>query len=76
MRLDLYRRPETSGRYSYLMVPEGRPIPEEANSIDWMSVSTGVEISDDAQSLSDYSIEHAFSQLDNKGYAITSTRYL
>lgn len=76
MRLDLYRRPEAGGRYSYLVVPEGRPIPEEANSIDWQLAGEGVEMSDDAQPLAEYSIEQAFSQLDSKGYAITSSRYL
>ncbi len=76
MRLDLYRRPEAGGRYSYLVVPEGRAIPEEANSIDLQLAGEGIEISDEQQTLDDFSIEHPFSQLDSKGYAITSTRYL
>ncbi len=75
MRLDLYRRPEAGGRFSYLVVPAGRPIPEEANSIDWQMAGENIEMSDDARPMADYAIEQAFSQLDSKGYAITSTRY-
>ena len=76
MRLDLYRRPEAGGRYSYLVVPEGRAIPEEANSIDWQLAGEGIEISDEQQPLTNFSIEQTFSQLDSKGYAITSTRLI
>src|SRR5690606_13038469 len=35
MRLDIYRRPEPEGRFSYLAVPEGKPIPQEAINTDW-----------------------------------------
>lgn len=76
MRMDLYKRPEAGGRYSYLVVPEGRPIPEEANSIDWQLAGEGIEISDEQQPLTNFSIEQTFSQLDSKGYAITSTRLI
>ena len=75
MRLDLYRRPEAGGRYSYLVVHEGKPIPEEANSIDWQLAGSGVEISDERKPADDYQIESAFSQLERKGYAITSSRH-
>jgi len=76
MRLDLYKRPEAGGRYSYLVVPQGKRIPEEANSIDWQIAGEGIEISDETQSLKDFSIEQPFTQLDSKGYAITSARLL
>ena len=76
MRLDLYKRPEAGGRYSYLVVPQGKRIPEEANSIDWQLAGEGIEISDEQQTLKDFSIEQTFSQLDSKGYAITSTRLI
>lgn len=76
MRLDLYRRPEAGGRYSYLVVPEGKPIPEEANSIDWQLAGHGIEISDEEKTVENYQIDGAFSQLERKGYAITGARYL
>ena len=76
MRLDLYKRPEAGGRYSYLVVPQGKRIPEEANSIDWQLAGEGIEISDEQQTLKDFLIEQTFSQLDSKGYAITSTRLI
>ena len=76
MRLDLYRRPEAGGRYSYLVVPEGKPIPEEANSIDWQLAGSGVEMSDENRPAREYQIDEAFTQLERKGYAITSIRHL
>lgn len=76
MRLDLYRRPEAGGRFSYLVVPEGRPIPEEATSIDWQIAGEGVEISNEEQAFAEYSIEQTFSQLGSKGYAIASIHHL
>ena len=76
MRLDLYRRSEAGGRYSYLVVPEGKPIPEEANSIDWQLAGNGIEISDEKKTSNDYQIDDAFAQLAKKGYAITGVRYL
>ena len=36
MRLDIYRRPDTDGSFSYLAVPESRNIPEEATNTDWL----------------------------------------
>lgn len=76
MRLDVYQRPEAGGRFSYLVVPQGRPIPEEANRIDWQLAGEGIEISSETQTLEDFSIERPFLQLDSKGYAITSICFL
>lgn len=75
MRLDIYRRPERNGQFSYLAVPEGRPIPEEANNTEWEYAAQGLDMMEpDAES--ELAIEGLEGQIDTKGYAITSVRHL
>lgn len=76
MRLDLYRRPEAGGKYSYLAVPEGKRIPEEATNTDWQLLAQGFDVSDEDEAMPDYAIEHPFQQIGSKGYAITSLKLL
>ncbi len=76
MRLDLYRRPEAGGKYSYLAVLEGKPIPEEATNTDWQILAQGMDVSDEEDAMPDYAIEQPFQQIGSKGYAITSMRLL
>jgi hypothetical protein len=71
MRLDIYRRAETDGKFSYLAVPETRNIPEEATSTDWQVEATAVEVDDDAEHLEDYAIDQLSQQIAEKGYAVT-----
>jgi hypothetical protein len=72
MRLDIYRRAENDGKFSYLAVPETRNIPNEATSTDWQVEAKAVEVEDDAESLEDYAIKHVTEQIAEKGYAVTS----
>jgi hypothetical protein len=72
MRLDIYRRAETDGKFSYLAVPEARNIPEEATSTDWLVEARAIEVEDDADHLEDYSIDRVAAQIAEKGYAVTS----
>ena len=76
MRLDIYRRPESNGHFSYLAVPEGKRIPEEAISVDWEEADRGVEVADGQAALKDFSIEDPLQQISAKGYAITSIKTL
>jgi hypothetical protein len=76
MRLDIYRRPESNGHFSYLAVPEGKPIPEEAISVDWEEADRGVEVADGQATLDDFSIDEPLQQISAKGYAITSIKTL
>jgi hypothetical protein len=76
MRLDLYRRPEAEGKYSYLAVLEGKPIPDEANNTDWQITQRGLDVSDVEDAMPDYAIDHPFQQINSKGYAITSLKNL
>lgn len=75
MRLDIYRRSETDGKLSYLAVPEARNIPEEATNTDWEIEARAVECDDGAKQLADYDIDNVSSQIDEKGYAITSIQH-
>jgi len=72
MRLDIYRRAEHDGKFSYLAVPESQDIPEEATNTDWEVDQRALEVQDDAAGLPQYSIEHLNDQIAEKGYAVTS----
>ena len=75
MRLDIYRRPDTDGKLSYLAVPEARNIPEEATNTDWEIEARAIEVDDDADQLQDYDIANVAGQISEKGYAITSVQH-
>jgi len=72
MRLDIYRRAEHNGNFSYLAVPESRNIPNEAINTDWEMEARAVEVEDDADRIEDYDIEHQNEQIAEKGYAVTA----
>ena len=74
MKLDIYKRAETGGHFSYLAVPEGEVIPNEVTNIDWEDAERGVEFNEREHSMPAYSIEHPVEQITTKGYAITSVR--
>ena len=71
MRVDIYSREEAQGKHTYLAVPEGKPIPEEATNTDWHAEAQHVEVDDDRDDLSKYHIEQPLVQIGAKGYAIT-----
>jgi hypothetical protein len=73
MRLDIYRRAEQDGKFSYLAVPEARNIPEEATNTDWEVEARAIEVDDGASQIPDYDINNLSSQIAEKGYAVTST---
>jgi len=75
MKVDVYKRPEREGVYSYLAVPEGRPIPEEATNIDWETAENSVDLDENNEPVLGLSAEDALSQIDAKGYAISHTQY-
>ena len=72
MRLDIYRRAEHDGKFSYLAVPEAKNIPEEATNTDWEIEARAYEVEDNADGIADFDIEHLSDQIADKGYAITS----
>ncbi len=76
MRVDIYRRPESGGQFSYLAVPEGQLIPDEAVSIDWEAAERSVDLEESVDRLPQFSIDDPVEQISAKGYAITSVRTL
>lgn len=71
MRLDIYRRAENDGNFSYLAVPQDRTIPNEATNTEWQIEAKALEIEDEADQLPDYDIERLSEQIAEKGYAMT-----
>ncbi len=74
MKVDVYKRSEKGGRYSYLAVPEGRPIPQEATNIDWETAENNIDLDADHEPVHGLSAEDAFRQINAKGYAISSVQ--
>ena len=75
MLVDIYRRPESDNKVSYLLVPSGRPIPEEATNLDWAQRQVGVHVDETSQHLAPYEIDGAADQIAEKGYAITGVTH-
>lgn len=76
MRVDIYRRSEPAGRFTYLAVPEGKLIPQEATNIDWEAAQRSLDLNEGENSLEQFFIEEPFQQISAKGYAITSVKSL
>ncbi|WP_353156471.1 DUF6139 family protein [Herminiimonas fonticola] len=76
MRIDIYRRAEHAGHFSYMAVPEGKLIPEEVVNTDWELTNRGVDVEDGATQLANFAIDAPFEQIKAKGYAITSIKKL
>jgi hypothetical protein len=74
MRVDIYRRQEPQQHFSYLAVPEGKVIPEEATSTDWQPEAQSVEMDEDKDALPQYHIAQPVEQITAKGYAITGLK--
>lgn len=72
MKVDVYKRPEQAGLYTYLAVPEGRPIPNEATNIDWETAEHNVDLDQDNEPLLGLTADDALQQINDKGYAISS----
>jgi hypothetical protein len=72
MKVDVYKRPEADGdRYSYLAVPGGKPIPEEATNVDWETEQQNADLDENHQPVVGLSYEDAEQQISQKGYAIS-----
>lgn len=76
MRVDIYRRSEYDNKYSFLAVPEGRPIPEEVTNVDWETEARGTTWDDNARLIGDYGISDFAVQIEQKGYAITGLKQM
>lgn len=74
MKVDVYKRPDQGGLYSYLAVPEGRPIPNEATNIDWETAEHNIDLDPNNETVLGLSAEDALAQISAKGYAISSVQ--
>ena len=74
MKLDIYKRAEAGGHFSYLAVPQGEVIPNEVTNIDWEDAEHGIDFDEREDAMPAYSIEQPVEQITAKGYAITSVR--
>jgi hypothetical protein len=74
MKVDVYKRPEFQGQYSYLAVPEGRPIPNEATNIDWETAEQNIDLDENHETVAGLAWEDAQQQISSKGYAISSVQ--
>ena len=72
MHVDIYRRAETGTKFTYLLVPHGQLIPEEATNIDWALRQRDIPVDDAEHHLMPYEIDEPRQQIEEKGYAITS----
>ncbi len=72
MRLDIFRRAESGGTFSYLAVPEGHTIPAEATNVDWEDHVRGIDPGESSDALMQFDIKMAAEQIVSKGYAISS----
>ena len=76
MRLDIYKRPENGGKFSYLAVPEGKEIPQEATNVDWEEAERSIDFDENDGKLPEFAIDDPLQQINAKGYAITSVKNL
>lgn len=74
MKVDVYKRPEPDGIYSYLAVPEGRPIPNEATAIDWETAENNIDLDENNEPVLGLPADDALEQIRTKGYAISSVQ--
>ncbi len=75
MQVDIYRRPEANSKFTYLIVPKGQPIPEEATNVDWQARQRDVHVDDAEEHLHPYEIDNPAAQIAEKGYAITGVTH-
>ena len=71
MRVDIFKREEEDGGFSYLIVPEGKNIPGEATNVDWILEAHGIDIDPEKENLDALYITCPGKQLHSKGYAIS-----
>jgi hypothetical protein len=75
MKVDIYRRPEANHKFTYLIVPTGEPIPQEATNVDWEQRQRLVDVDETSEHLHPYEIDKPEAQIAEKGYAITSVAH-
>ncbi|RXZ38619.1 hypothetical protein D9O50_03660 [Oxalobacteraceae bacterium CAVE-383] len=71
MKVDVYKRLDSGNLHSYMAVPTGQAIPEEATNTDWEIDRRNVDLEPGKTPQSSLKPDDALQQIDEKGYAIT-----
>ena len=71
MKVDVYKRPDGEGLFSYLVLPHEKALPEEVTNTDWQIHEQNVDFERDGKRHFTLEAEDAFMQIGEKGYAIT-----
>ncbi|MBO9535340.1 DUF6139 family protein [Herbaspirillum sp.] len=71
MKVDVYKRPDSDGLFSYLVIPHRHALPEEVTNTDWLVHEQDVDFERDGRRHFTLQPEDAFRQIGEKGYAIT-----
>lgn len=74
MKVDIFKREETNEDYTYLAVPHGKDIPQEATNTDWFLSSENTYIGQDNDGMEGLDGPDALHQIQEKGYAITNMK--
>lgn len=49
MKVDVYKRPDGDGLFSYLVLPHEKPMPEEVTNTDWQLHEQNVDFERDGK---------------------------
>ncbi|TWC71816.1 DUF6139 family protein [Herbaspirillum sp. SJZ099] len=71
MKVDVYKRPDSDGLFSYLLIPHQKPLPQEVTNTDWQMHERGADVEQDGRRHFTLQPDDAFVQISQKGYAIT-----
>ncbi|EIJ47898.1 hypothetical protein GWL_21390 [Herbaspirillum sp. GW103] len=71
MKVDVYKRPDGGGLFSYLVLPHEEALPPEVTNTDWQLHEQNVDFERDGKRHFTLEAEDAFMQIGEKGYAIT-----
>ncbi|MCP1573081.1 hypothetical protein RB25_11065 [Herbaspirillum rubrisubalbicans] len=71
MKVDVYKRPDGDGLFSYLVLPHEEALPDEVTNTDWQIHEQNVDFERDGKRHFTLEAEDAFMQIGEKGYAIT-----
>lgn len=71
MKVDVYKRPDSDGLFSYLVIPHEKALPDEVTNTDWQMHEHDVNFERDGKRHFTLQAEDAYKQISEKGYAIT-----
>jgi hypothetical protein len=73
MKIDVFRTIQTDDDYTYLAIPHGKNIPEDAANKNWILSSENIYISQDDDSIEGLDAYDVLEQIRKQGYAVSHT---